>query len=140
MKIGDKIRHLRVMRDIKRETLAKELGISLRTYGDIERNISGAITPERIEKIAEIFGITAKDIEGVEDAINNFFGNNNSVLTGTNHNATQTNHYDTRELAHEIDLLKLELKNRDLEIQLLKAEKEKAELEARYWREKVEGS
>lgn len=41
------------------------------------------------------------------------------------------NNYDAKELKHQVEKLELQIK-------LLQAEKEKAEMEATYWKEKVQ--
>lgn len=85
-----------------------------------------------MEKIAEKLGVTLNDIMNFNERVANFFDQCDTpqVNTGTNNQSqTFTNNYDARELQHQIEKLQLELK-------LLRAEKEKAEMEARYWREK----
>lgn len=56
MKIGYNIRKIREILDMKQAHLAKELKISLNTYGKIERDEVN-IDIKRTEQIARIFGI-----------------------------------------------------------------------------------
>lgn len=80
----------------------------------------------RLDQIADVLGVTALDILNFGERVSNFFDRctNSNVATGTN-GSCHTNNYDERELRHQVE--KLTLENR-----LLKAEKEKAELELGY--------
>ena len=127
-KLGEKIRKIRDLKGLSQENMADMLGLSLPTYADIERGKKD-VTIGRLETIAERLGVTLNDIMNFNDRISNFFDQcqNTSVNAGTN--PTQNNNYDARELQHQLEKAQLELK-------LCQAEKEKAEIEARYWREK----
>jgi XRE family transcriptional regulator, regulator of sulfur utilization len=127
MKTGEKIRFLRTMRGYSQENMADMVGISRQAYGEIERGNSNP-SPERVAQIAEKLGVTPNDLEAFGNAVSNFFDQcNGNVNAGTN--PTKNNNYDARELQHQLEKLQLELK-------LCQAEKDKAEMEARYWREK----
>lgn len=130
-KLGDKIRKIRDLRGLSQENMADMLGLSLPTYADIERGKKD-VTIGRLETIAEKLGVTLNDIMNFNDRVSNFFDQcqNTSVNAGTN--PTQNSHYDTRELQHQLEKLQLELK-------LCQAEKDKAEIEAKYFRERYEG-
>ena len=69
-------------------------------------------------------------LEGLKDTFAIFFdqcnGNNVGINNGT------ANNYDTRELQHKLDKALLENEKLNLKV-------EKAELEAKYWREKAGG-
>lgn len=112
--------------------MADMLGLSLPTYADIERGKKD-VTIGRLETIAEKLGVTLNDIMNFNDRVSNFFDQcNGSINAGINNNPNTTNNYDTRELKHQLEKAQLELK-------LCQAEKEKAEIEAKYLREKYEG-
>lgn len=130
MKTGEKIRILRTMRGFSQDNMADMIGISRQAYGEIERGNTQP-SPERISQITEKLGITPNDLEAFGNAISNFFDqcNQNGFVVGSN--GTQNNNYDQRELQHQLEKAQLELK-------LCQAEKEKAEIEARYLREKYE--
>jgi len=129
--MGEKIRLLRTMKGLSQENMADMVGISRLTYGEIERGKSEPTT-DRLEKIAEVLGISTDDIETFGDKVSNFFDQCNSpqVNAGIKHTNHQTNHYDAREMQHALE-------KAQLEIEKLKLEKEKAEWEAKYWREKM---
>ncbi len=52
--IGDNIRKIRVLLDIKQAIMAKMLNLSVNSYGKIERN-QIHIKPERLRQIAGVF-------------------------------------------------------------------------------------
>lgn len=66
MQIGDKIKKIRDLKGLKQEEVADKLNITQQAYGKIERNESKLDT-ERLHQIAEIFGLTAEDIENFDD-------------------------------------------------------------------------
>ena len=129
MKTGEKIRILRTMKGFSQDNMADMIDISRQAYGEIERGNTQP-SPERIEQITEKLGLTPNDLEAFGNAISNFFDQCNGAV-GLN-NGTQNNNYDQRELQHQLEKAQLELK-------LCQVEKEKAEIEARYLREKYEG-
>lgn len=126
MSIGEKIRHLRNLKGLSQENLAKELGITQVAYGDIERNRVD-FTYGRLEKIAELLGTDVIGLLSYGERIANFFDNCN----GSGYNVNNTNYgNDAKELKHQLE-------KAELQIKLLQAEKEKAEMETLYWKEKV---
>ncbi len=133
MEIGDKIRGIRDLKGLSQENMATMLGMSLRGYGDIERGATD-VPYSRLKDIAAKLGVSIADIETFGNTVSNFFDQCSTpqVVTGTNNGGqTANNNYDAREAQHQIEKLQLELK-------LCQAEKEKAEIEAKYWREKGE--
>jgi transcriptional regulator with XRE-family HTH domain len=119
MKTGDKIRILRNLKGFSQENMADMVGISRQAYGEIERGNTEP-SAERLAQIAQQLGLAPQDIEGFGNAVSNFFDQCNGA-TGIN-TGTQNNHYDQRELLHQLEKLQLELR-------LCQAEKAKAELE-----------
>lgn len=136
MHTGEKIRNLRLLKGLSQENIAKDLGISRVAYSDIERGKTD-LTESRIKQIADVLDVSPDDIHAFDSRVNYFFENcknanaNISTIKGNNHN--EINHYeDAKDLQHQLEKLQLELK-------LEKIEKEKALLEATYWKEKAEG-
>ncbi len=129
--VGEKIRGIRTLKGLSQENLAIMLDLSLPAYADIERGKKD-VTIKRLEQIAEKLGVSLNDILSFGDRVSNFFDqcHSASVSTGTNGNSI-SNNYDTREVQHKLEKALLE-------IDKLKAEKEKLDLEAKYWREKFE--
>ena len=55
MKIGDKIRSLRILKGLSQENMADMLDLNVLAYGEIERSKTD-IKMSRLEQIAKIFG------------------------------------------------------------------------------------
>jgi transcriptional regulator with XRE-family HTH domain len=72
MKIGEKIRTLRELKNLKQENMATALGISPTAYGNLERGET-PITYDKLEQIATILQVTVQDIVTMPDefTINN---------------------------------------------------------------------
>ena len=127
--VGEKIRGIRTLKGLSQENLAEMLGLSLPAYADVERGKKD-VTIKRLEQIAEKLGVSLNDILSFGDRISNFFDQCSGVSGITNGNGT-FNNYDTREIQHKLEKLLLENEK-------LKIEKEKAEFEIKYWKEKCE--
>ena len=128
--LGDKIRGIRVLKDLSQENLASMLEMSVRGYGDIERGVTD-VSFSRLEQIADKLGVQVSDILAYGDRVSYFFDQCSSVIAGVNNGGQTVNNFDQQEIKHQIEKLQLELK-------LMQAEKEKAEMEVKYWREKGE--
>ena len=59
--IGENIRKIRILLDMKQAVMAKMLNLSVNFYGKIERN-EVEIKPERLKQIARIFEVDIKYI------------------------------------------------------------------------------
>jgi transcriptional regulator with XRE-family HTH domain len=131
--IGKKIRGIRTLKGLSQENMAAMLGLSLPAYADIERGHKD-VTIKRLEQIADKLEVRLNDILNFEERVSNFFDqcNGASVATGTNGNGT-VNNYDAREVQHQLEKALLEIEKQSIQV-------EKAELEAKYWREKCEKS
>ncbi len=121
MTIGEKIRNLRLIKGFSQENIASTLGISTIAYGDIERNKTD-ISYSRLEQVANALGLTPPDLLNFGEKISNIFNNcqQEQVITGNGNSI-----HSHKELIHQIE------KNQ-LEISLLRSEKEKLEMELRY--------
>jgi transcriptional regulator with XRE-family HTH domain len=126
MKIGEKIRALRDLKNLSQANMASMLGLSELAYGEIERDHTD-IKLSRLEQIAKVLGITVQKLLGFDDAVANFFENCSQANVFTGQNGNQSNYNDTKEFAHEIEKLRLEVKNRDLVIENLRLKLEKVE-------------
>ncbi len=85
-KIGHSLRKIREIKGLKQETVAKKLGLTTNGYGKIERGES-TIHLERLNQIAEVFGVSANDILHFdENIIYNISNMNNSAPHGTVNN------------------------------------------------------
>lgn len=66
--IGDNVRKLRILFDIKQQTMAQLIGISVNSYGKIERN-EVSISKERLIQIANILGVEVSQIVDFNELI-----------------------------------------------------------------------
>lgn len=76
--IGRNIVRIRELRNIKQETLAKQLGITQQAVSKMEQ--SETIDDEKLEQIANALGVTADQIKHFDEdrAINNFVRDHNN--------------------------------------------------------------
>jgi transcriptional regulator with XRE-family HTH domain len=113
------------------------IGITRLAYGDLERG-KYEISHERLVQIANALGVSLQEIEEVEEKISNFF-ENCAIQSVNGLNKGDLHYYaNPRELKMELEKAHLENKSRDYQIEALLAKLEKAEIEAKYWREKYE--
>ncbi|QMW01517.1 helix-turn-helix domain-containing protein [Spirosoma foliorum] len=124
MTIGEKIRSLRAIKGYSQETMADLIGISSIAYSNIERNKTD-ISHSRLEQIAKVLGMDLISLLSHGEQIANIFSN------CTNNNVVGTGNivYSEQELRHQLE-------KANLTIALLTSEKNKAEMEANYWKEK----
>lgn len=114
--IGRKISRIRELRGMKQEALAAELGISQQSVSHIEQ--SEVIDEDKLQRIAEVFGISPEAIEKFsEEAVFNIIGNSyHDHASSLNYNCT-FNPLDKLIEAYE--------ENKKLYERLVEAEKEK---------------
>jgi len=83
--LGRKVKRIREIIGIKQETLANGLNISKQRVSKVEQK--EIISDERLEKIAQIMGVTVDQIKNFnEDSVfqNNIFDQNNTVINYQN--------------------------------------------------------
>lgn len=68
MTIGEKIRKIRELKNLKQMAVARKLGLSLTAYGNIERNES-SITFEKLEQVAHALEVSVSDIVNLPDKL-----------------------------------------------------------------------
>ena len=92
MQLGDKIKKIRDLKGLKQDEVAAKLNISTQAYSKIERNET-KVDSERLEQLANIFGISADDIQKFDDR--NLFVNNLKEFETANNNTgyTVNNYY-----------------------------------------------
>ena len=114
--IGRKISRIRELRGMKQEALAAELGISQQSVSHLEQ--SEVIDEDKLQRIAEVFGISPEAIEKFsEEAVFNIIGNSyHDHASSLNYNCT-FNPLDKLIEAYE--------ENKKLYERLVEAEKEK---------------
>jgi len=90
MKIGDKVKKIREIKNISQEQLAEKLNITPQAYSKLERSKT-KMDEERLEQIAEHLGVSADLIRSFEP--NNLFintaqnvGNSSKMIIKNNEN------------------------------------------------------
>jgi transcriptional regulator with XRE-family HTH domain len=86
MKIGENIREIREKeKGLKKEDVAKSLGITTKAYSNIESN-NADITLTRLYELADIFGVSPDYILNYQDKstftnhFNNYDGNQGTII------------------------------------------------------------
>lgn len=93
LNIGENIRKFRELKNITREQMAAELGLSLSGYSKIERNETD-LTLTRIQQIAEIMDIDISKILNFDASqIFNVSNNNHNVIQTIGTKAENMNFY-----------------------------------------------
>ncbi len=62
MHIGERIKKLRLSKNLKQKAVAKMIGISITAYGNIERCSTNNLTIQRLEQIAEALKVNIVDL------------------------------------------------------------------------------
>jgi transcriptional regulator with XRE-family HTH domain len=137
MNIGEKIRHIRELKGLSQENLAKELEMSITAYGDIER---GRTSPDldRLDQIAKKLGVTLKNLMSFEEQMNNFFENCANPSVQTTHSGDINIHKnEEKELKHLLNLERKEGEKKDLIIENLQTKVELLELKLKKQEQRV---
>jgi len=109
--LGQNIRHIRLLREMKQSTFAKEFGIAQQNVSKMENRKH--ISDEQLEKAAKILNTTAEAIKDFDQT---------TVINNNNFHHDQTNNiFPVKDL---IAYFKDELLKRDEEIEQLRAELE----------------
>ncbi|MEI6746447.1 MAG: helix-turn-helix transcriptional regulator [Methylococcaceae bacterium] len=116
MKVCEKIKFMRQVKELSQEKMAEKLGLSLNGYTKIERGETNPSMP-RIKQIAEVFEMDFMELVS--------FGEKNVVfLTGGENHTFLTNFNNISngsiDLAHELEKSQLLNADKDKEIALLK--------------------
>lgn len=109
MNTGEKIRGLRMLKNLSQENMADALGISRVAYSDIERGKTD-LTESRIKQIAEVLDVTPDEVYSFDKRVSYFFENcpNASAnITNGNRGKNSVNNYDNADLKHKIEKLEL---------------------------------
>lgn len=113
MKIGEKVRKLRELRDFSQEYMAEQLGMSQQNYSLIENDEDEDISLKRLKKIAETLEISLNDLLNFEDKqIFNNYGKYSQV----EHNHEVVNNHFTAER----QLLERQITHLESEIEYLR--------------------
>lgn len=132
MFLGEKLRTLRQIRGYSQEQMAHLLEMSPVTYGNIERN-KADVSMSKLEKIAQVLGVTVQDILTFGDKVSNFFDKceQNNFMVGSGN--TQMIGQEEKEWQNMLEKLQLEIK-------VLEAERDKFRAEAALWQERFQAT
>jgi transcriptional regulator with XRE-family HTH domain len=116
MKINEKIRLMRQLKEFSQEEMAEKLGLSLNGYANIERGETD-VQMSRLQQIAQIFDMDLLELFNYgEKTITCLIGNNN--LCSNNVNCKDTGY--SKEAYFEIQKLQLIVEQQLKEIAYLK--------------------
>lgn len=100
MKVNEKIKKIRELKDLSQEQVAEKLGLATSSYSKIERGLTN-ISLTRLEEIAQIFNINATDL----------LENSNQVICLISEN-NSSNYYGTQpEMTAELEKYKLTIQH-----------------------------
>jgi len=115
MKINEKIRFMRQLKELSQDEMAEKLGLSLNGYANIERGETD-VQISRLEQIASIFGVDLLELLNFgEKTIACLIGNNNYQFSNIGQNTS-----DSKEAQFEIQKLQLIIEQQLKEIAYLK--------------------
>src|SRR5690554_6247909 len=77
MKVGEKLKILRKLKDYTQEDIAEKLNIERRTYANLENNVT-KMDIDRMKQIAKIYGLELEELLNFNEdkAFTNCFNNN----------------------------------------------------------------
>ncbi|EAY29435.1 helix-turn-helix domain-containing protein [Microscilla marina] len=119
MKIGEKVKKLRELRNYTQEYMAEQLEMSQQNYSLIENDEDEDISLKRLKKIAETLEISLNDLLNFEDK--QIFNNYGNYSCAENNQNTINNHYDA-----EKKLLEQQIESQRSEIEYLRKMLERA--------------
>lgn len=121
LKIGDTIRQLRTAHNYSQDDMAKMLGISLKAYTNIERNVTTHLTIPRLEQIAEVLKVNLIDLLGKKSNVSITNQNNGGSVIGNYYeNSTEALTHANEKLSMENLHLKEKITSQATEIENLK--------------------
>lgn len=122
MDVHEKIKVMRLFKDLTQEEIAEQLGYSVQGYAKIERGESEP-TLGKLEDIAKVLGVSLQDLLGLNESnVIHIAGN---CCQHIRHNYSQNLNLTLlteTECAHELEKTRLLLQERDKEIEHLKTE------------------
>ncbi|MEJ7678511.1 MAG: helix-turn-helix transcriptional regulator [Segetibacter sp.] len=77
MNIGEKIRTIRLTKNLTQNAIAKKIGISVTALGDIERGKTKDLTVNRLAQIAKALDVSPKELLDEKDDEHNNHNNHN---------------------------------------------------------------
>ncbi len=111
MHLHEKLGLIRLLRGLTQEEMADKLSMSTTGYAKIERGETQLKVP-RLEKIVGALEMELKDFLSFDEKI---------LFTASFHDESHQNNYvnSAKEMVHELEILRLTVKQKDKEIHLL---------------------
>jgi transcriptional regulator with XRE-family HTH domain len=121
LRLGNKIRKIREIKGFKQETVAEKIGLSLSSYGKIERG-EVKLSVERLSTIASAMELPMNAILEFDEGVNiNFSANTfNENSHGGYYQNPNFNHQSVEELKSQIETLKGVISNLENIVQIQK--------------------
>ena len=121
MRLGNKIRKIREIKGLKQENVADKIGLSLSSYGKIERG-EVKLSVERLSTIANAMDLPINAILEFDEGVNiNFSANTfNENSHGGYYQNPHFNHQNVEELKSQIETLKCVIANLENIVQIQK--------------------
>lgn len=113
MRVCEKIKFMRQVKELSQEQMAEKLGLSLNGYANIERGNADAPL-SRIQQIADVFEMDLMELLS--------FGEKNVVVFVGNENHNVFQNSNSSELANELEKAQLLLEIKDKEIAMQRNE------------------
>jgi transcriptional regulator with XRE-family HTH domain len=106
--IGSKVRQFRELKGYSQDDMARLLGITLKTYGNLERDNNKTIDIEKLSRVAELLDVSVEDFFELKNKAFVVAHTNN----GDNNHSNSLNIYGTnfthQDLAHALDKSQME--------------------------------
>lgn len=121
LRLGNKIRKIREIKGLKQENVADKIGLSLSSYGKIERG-EVKLSVERLSTIANAMDLPINAILEFDEGVNiNFSANTfNENSHGGYYQNPHFNHQNVEELKSQIETLKGVIANLENIVQIQK--------------------
>jgi len=121
LRLGNKIRKIREIKGLKQENVADKIGLSLSSYGKIERG-EVKLSVERLSTIASAMELPMSAILEFDEGVNINFSSNtfNENSHGGYYQNPHFNHQNVEELKSQIETLKGVIANLENIVQIQK--------------------
>ena len=121
MRLGNKIRKIREIKGLKQENIADKIGLSLSSYGKIERG-EIKLSVDRLSSIAQAMDLSMNAILEFDEGVNiNFSANTfNENSHGGYYQNPHFNHQNVEELKSQIETFKGVIANLEHVVQVQK--------------------
>jgi transcriptional regulator with XRE-family HTH domain len=107
--IGSKVRQFRELKGYSQDDMAHLLGITLKTYGNLERDNNKTIDIEKLGKIADLLGVSVEDFFELKNKPTLLAQNGNGDNNHSNSLSIYGTNFTHQDLAHALDKSQMEI-------------------------------